>query len=114
MSSTFSSRLLHIVCWIRNRASRKLEAEGRDPGYDGMLLDRAEFPDGHFLGWAAGKMPSVAPDDLAWRLDPGTDLVLQTHLLPTGRPEALQASVGLFFSDTPPTRTPVVRRPPTK
>ena len=92
----------------RTGASRKLEAADRDPGYDGMLLDRAEFPDGHFLGWAAGKMPSIGPDDLAWPLEPGTDLVLQTHLLPAGRPEALQASFGFFFSDTPPTRTPVV------
>ena len=92
----------------RTGASRKLEAADREPGYDGMLLDGAEFPDGHFLGWAAGKMPSIGPDDLAWSLEPGTDLVLQTHLLPSGRPEALQASFGFFFSDTPPTRAPVV------
>jgi tetratricopeptide (TPR) repeat protein/mono/diheme cytochrome c family protein len=92
----------------RTGMSRKLEAEDRDPGYDGMLLDGAEFPDGHFLGWAAGKMPSVSPEDLAWSLEPGTDLVLQTHLLPNGRQEAFQGSFGFFFSDTPPTRAPVV------
>ena len=92
----------------RTGTSRKLEEEDQDPGYDGMLLDGAEFPDGHFLGWAAGKMPSIGPGDLAWLLEPGTDLVLQTHLLPTGRPEALRATVGFFFSDTPPTRAPVV------
>ena len=92
----------------RTGTSRKLQAGDRDPGYDGMLLDGAEFPDGHFLGWAAGKMPSISPENLAWSLEPGTDLVLQTHLLPSGRPEALQASFGFFFSDAPPTRAPVV------
>ena len=92
----------------RTGTSRELEEEDPDPGYDGMLLDGAEFPDGHFLGWAAGKMPSLGPEDLSWSLEPGTDLVLQTHLLPAGRPEALQATFGFYFSDAPPTRAPVV------
>jgi len=92
----------------RRGTSRKLEAGHHEAGYDGMLIDGAEFPAGHFLGWAAGKMPSIVPDDLAWRLDPGTDLVLQMHLLPTGRREALQSAVGFYFSETPPTREPAV------
>lgn len=92
----------------RTGTSRRLEEQDQNPGYDGMLLDNAEFPDGHFLGWAAGKMPSLGPEDLSWSLEPGTDLVLQTHLLPAGRPEALQAMFGFYFSDAPPTRAPVV------
>jgi Flp pilus assembly protein TadD len=33
--------------------------------------------------------------------------VVQLHLQPTGKPEAVQVRVALFFTDQPPTRTPV-------
>jgi Tfp pilus assembly protein PilF len=32
---------------------------------------------------------------------------VQLHLQPTGKPEELRASVGFFFTDTPPVRTPI-------
>lgn len=44
---------------------------------------------------------------MAWRLEPGSDLVVQLHLQPTGKPERVQAMVGLFFTDDPPSTTPV-------
>ena len=43
-------------------------------------------------------MPYAVPDSLAWDLEPGNDLVLQLHLLPSGKPELVQARVGFFFS----------------
>ena len=36
------------------------------------------------------------------------DIILQTHLKPTGKPEELQIQVGLFFSDIPPTQGALV------
>jgi hypothetical protein len=47
---------------------------------------------------------------MAWRLNPGNDLVLMLHLRPTGQPESVEASVGLYFSDVPPTRVPAMVR----
>ena len=50
---------------------------------------------------------AVAGDpDTAWRLDRGTDLVIQLHLRPTGKLETVRPSVALYFSPTatPPTR----------
>jgi Flp pilus assembly protein TadD len=47
------------------------------------------------------------PDGTQWALDPGSDLVVQLHLQPTGKPEAVRVSVGFFFSDAPPARAPV-------
>jgi tetratricopeptide (TPR) repeat protein len=41
-------------------------------------------------------------------LDPGTDLILNLHLQPTGKQEAVQAEVGIYFSDHPPTRFPML------
>jgi tetratricopeptide (TPR) repeat protein len=91
----------------RGTSARRLDAEDETPGYDGMRGDQTQFPDGHFLGWSPGKLPSAVPDRLAWRLEPGTDLVLKTHLLPQGTSQPVQITVGLYFADTPPTETPV-------
>jgi Flp pilus assembly protein TadD len=45
---------------------------------------------------------------MAWRCDPGTDLVLNMHLQPTGKPERIQAEIGLYFSDKPQTIFPML------
>ena len=86
-------------------ASRWRDAQDPGPGFGGMEAPEAHFPDGHFLGWAPGKL--AAKEALPWPLAPGTDLVIQMHLRPTGKPERLQASVGLYFSDKPPAASPV-------
>ena len=91
-------------------SARNLDSADPEPGYNGMLVDRGYFPDGHFLGWTPGKMPNVTPRGMPWPLDPGTDLVLQVHVMPTGRTETLTAEVGFYFSDTPPVRTPTLIR----
>jgi Copper type II ascorbate-dependent monooxygenase, C-terminal domain/Tetratricopeptide repeat len=70
----------------------------------------AHSPDGFFIGWTPGKMPFQAQKDMAWDLNPGTDIVLQLHLVPGGKPEPVQASIGLFFADKPPTKNPMVLR----
>ena len=92
----------------RSSSARRLDENEVMAGYDPAQVDRAQSPEGHFLGWAPGTLPSVMPDRLAWRLDPGTDLVLKMHLLPRGVPEDIQVTVGFFFADTPPTDTPVI------
>ncbi len=75
-----------------------------------MILHSADYPDGHFLGWTPGQAPPLAPNDLAWRLDAGDDLVVQLHLQPTGKPERVRPSIGLYFADQPPARTPAIVR----
>jgi len=44
---------------------------------------------------------------MSWRLERESDLVVQLHMQPTGKPEAVQVSVGFFFTDEPPSRMPV-------
>ena len=87
--------------------ARSLDAEDAEPGYDGLMLDHARFPAGHFLGWAPGKTPVELPEQIAWPLDPGTDLVLQLHLLPAREPVDVQPAIGLHFANRPATLTPV-------
>jgi hypothetical protein len=84
--------------------SRRLDVLEAEPGFDGMNSP-ARMPDGHFLGWQPGRRASFLPEGLAWRLSPGDDLIIETHMNPTGKSEALQASIGLYFTDRAPTNT---------
>ena len=65
-------------------------------------------PDGHFLFWKPGTLPYCEPDGFAWRLDPGNFLVLNTHLQPSGKVEHVAPRIGLYFSDKPPSRFPIL------
>ena len=101
----------HVVILVDSTGtSRAHEAKDPEPGYDGMLYNQATSPGGHFEGWTPGKSPFLRPADMAWRLDPGTDVVFQLHMLPTGKPEPIQSSLGLFFAKDPPTKTPYMLR----
>lgn len=83
---------------------RRLDAEDPEPGFDGMVFAGARMPDGRFIGWTPGKMPEAGSDDRAWRLFGGSDLVLQLHLRPSGKPEPIEAEIGLYLAERPPTR----------
>jgi tetratricopeptide (TPR) repeat protein len=94
----------------RTRASRLMDEADPAPGYEGLTSFTAEFPDGHFLGWAPGQLPPPLADGMAWRLDPGSDLVLELHMRPGEGPEIVQASIGLFFTDVQPELAPLMIR----
>jgi Flp pilus assembly protein TadD len=91
----------------RTRSSRRLDLRDPEPGYTGGMVQDAAYPPGHMLGWTPGQRPRPSPDGAAWRLEPGSDLVVQLHMQPTGKPETVQVAVGLFFTDQVPARTPV-------
>jgi Flp pilus assembly protein TadD len=82
--------------------SRRLDDQDPAPGYDGLIARSAVYPDGHFLGWTPGQVAPLLPRDLAWQLEPNTDLVVELHLQPSGKPERVAPSVGLYFSDEAP------------
>jgi Flp pilus assembly protein TadD len=94
----------------RTAASRELDARDAAPGYDGLMARSAVYPDGHFLGWTPGQVAPLVPSDMAWRLEPGTDLVVQLHMQPSGAIETVRPEIGLFFGHQQPTRTPTILR----
>lgn len=94
----------------QTRSSRERDAQDPLPGYEGPISPNAQYPDGHFLGWTPGQLTPRAAKGMAWRLEPGSDFVIQIHMQPAGRPESIQASVGLFFAEDPPERTPIMLR----
>ena len=61
-------------------------------------------PTGGLGGWAPGATPSFLPDGVARYLAAGSDLVIQTHFHPTGKPETEQSSIAIYFAKTRPTR----------
>ena len=91
-------------------ASRRLDDADPAPGYDGLISRTATYPDGHFLGWTPGQVAPLLPDDLSWRLEKNTDLVVELHMQPSGKPEQVSPSIGLYFGDAAPTRTPAMLR----
>jgi Tfp pilus assembly protein PilF len=94
----------------RSGASRRLDEQDPEPGYEGLIAHSAAAPDGYFLDWAPGHSPYVAPTGMAIPLQPASDLVLMLHLRPSGKPESVQASIALYFADAPPTRVPALLR----
>jgi hypothetical protein len=91
-------------------ASRKFDDADPGPGYSGLIAISAIYPDGHFLGWTPGQVPPLLPKGLAWRLQPNTDLVVELHMQPSGKEEAVQPTVGFYFGSDPPERTPAMLR----
>jgi Flp pilus assembly protein TadD len=104
-----TSQVHHAVIRIdRTQSSRARDGADGQPGFDGMVAYEVQDPEGHFLGWAPGRGPIVAPADMPWRLDRGSDLIVELHLIPGDAPSTVQPSIGLFFTDTPPTKNPVL------
>jgi Flp pilus assembly protein TadD len=105
-------RLVHHanVLVDREQSGRRQEAEP-GAGFAGMELtieSEAFDPDSHFLFWKPGSIPYVEPDGMALRLDKDTDLILNAHLQPSGKAETIQPALGLYFTDKPATRHPIL------
>jgi Flp pilus assembly protein TadD len=94
----------------RSGATRKLDEADPLPGYDGLMPRSAEYPDGHFLGWTPGQVAPLVQPELAWTLEPGSDLVVQLHMQPSGAAEQVLPEIGFYFSDRAPQRTPTILR----
>ena len=96
----------------RTGSLRHLHPNDWQSGVPGMELlvdagNRFE-PDSHFLFWKPDTPALVEPAGMPWRLDPGNDLILNIHLKPSGKPETLDAEVGLYFTPDPPTKQPML------
>jgi Flp pilus assembly protein TadD len=110
-----NTRVVHHANIVldHTQSLRKRDGEDGQPGFPGMdvITEAApgEFdPDSHFLFWKPGSVLKPEPDDMSWKLDPDTDLVLNLHLQPTGKPESVQAEIGLYFASHPPSRFPIL------
>jgi Flp pilus assembly protein TadD len=110
-----NTRVVHHANVVLDHTGSLSSRDGEDgrPGFPGMdvITEPAANsfdPDSHFLFWKPGTVLRTEPDDMSWRLDPGTNLIVNLHLQPTGKPESVQAEVGVYFAASPPTRFPML------
>jgi hypothetical protein len=96
--------VVHHVLYFADPNGRAHEKpqQGAEPGFAGMRAGGATIALG---GWALGTQPHFFPEGLALRLPSGSDLVVQYHFHPTGKPEAEKSLVGLYFAKIAPERS---------
>ena len=97
----------------RTQSLRRRDGEDGHPGFPGMDVTTEAAPndfdpDSHFLFWKPASLLRPHPDDMSSPRDPGTDLILNLHLQPPGKTEAIQAEIALYFARTPPTKKPML------
>lgn len=107
-----NQRVFHHANVILDRSGSALRKEPNPgAGFQGMDLTIEEDtfdPDGHFLSWKPGSQPIVEPDGLAWRVEPGMDLVLNVHIRRSGKEETVSPEIALYFTDHPRTKFPML------
>jgi len=95
--------VVHHVLYFADPKGRIHEKQqGTEPGFNGMRVGGGTIALG---GWAVGAQPQFFPEGLALFVPKGSDLVVQYHFHPTGKPEAEKSLIGLYFAKNPPTRT---------
>lgn len=91
------------------RRQHPVDWENGVPGMELMIDAGNRFdPDSHFLFWKPDSPALIEPKGMPWRLDPGNDLILNIHLKPSGKPETLEAQIGLYFTPDPPVDQPML------
>ncbi len=108
-----NKRLVHHANVLLDRSGegRRRDAEEPGPGFSGMdlALESERFePQTHFLFWKPGARVHREAPGMAWPVDGKTDLILNMHMQPSGRVEEIRPSIGLYFSDQPATRYPML------
>jgi Flp pilus assembly protein TadD len=95
----------------RTRSLRWRDGADGHPGFSGMDIEipaSITDPESHFLFWKHGTGVLPEPKDMAWVLEGGSDLLLNVHVKPTGRPAQIQPSVGLYFTQETPRVRPIL------
>ena len=99
-----NSKVVHhaLLFLDRSGVARKKEAE---PGGGYECFGAPGFLPGAGLGgWSPGSAPIRMPAGVSAVLSRKSDLVLQLHFHPTGKPETEQATIAFTFNDEPPRR----------
>jgi mono/diheme cytochrome c family protein len=97
-------RVVHHALYYldTNGVARGYDERDPKPGYNGGKRGTQQFQ--WLGGWAVGGEALMLPPELAWSFPTNSDLVLQTHYHPSGKPEEDDSMVGVWFSEQPPTR----------
>lgn len=91
----------HAVLFLDDKGqARKLDKATPEIGYSNFG-GPGFIPSGALGGWSVGNTARRLPNDMGRYLKKGSDLVVQVHYHPTGKPEQDQSEIGIFFVDKP-------------
>jgi hypothetical protein len=91
----------HAVLFLdASGAARKLDKATPEPGY-ANFGGPGFVPSGALGGWSVGNTPRPLPNGMGRYLKQDSDLVVQMHYHPTGKPETDQSEIGLYFVKKP-------------
>ncbi len=83
---------------------RKRDAETPEPGY--RTSGSIGIPVAGIVGvWTPGMIPRFFPENIGLPIRKNADLVVQFHMHPSGKEEADQSRIALYFADKPVERT---------
>src|SRR4051812_36660836 len=101
-------KAVHHVLFAYDSSGASARRDGRygHPGFGGMGTAgiSGAGTTGALGGWAVGATPVFLPDGVALPLPKGSDIILQMHFHLTGKAEAEQSTIGIYFTDKAPER----------
>ena len=91
----------HVLAYVDTTGQgRKLDQGDPGPGYSCFSGPGVEIH-GDLGGWAPGNEPSFLPDGVGRSLPSKSDVVMQVHYHPSGKPEVDRTRIGIYFSRKP-------------
>jgi hypothetical protein len=99
------NRAIHhaFIYFDAKGGARELDARDPEIGFPGMDPGEGAQPaSAMFCSWQPGRGAEEAPPGFSTSLKKGTDVVFQMHMRCTGKPENIQPSMALYFTDKPP------------
>lgn len=97
----------HVIAFLdASGRSTQLEENSSDdqPGYSSSGGGIGTIPSGSLGGWAPGVRVQETEPGVAFRIKPGTKIVLQVHYHKSGKPEKDQTKVALYYAKEKPNR----------
>jgi hypothetical protein len=96
------SAVHHALFYLDNTGqARELASAGTGLSYGGFSNAMGLQPSGSLGGWIAGTNPRRFPPDTGMSMRKNSDIILQVHYHPDGKPERDQSSLGIYFNRNP-------------
>jgi hypothetical protein len=98
-------RVVHHAVFALDPTGKLKQRDGADgaPGFTQINVPGQILP-GSLALWVPGKDSRPLPDGVSLAWPKGTDLVVQLHFHPSGKPEVERSTIGFYFTTTPPRR----------
>jgi hypothetical protein len=95
-------RVVHHMLSYVDTSGKARERDLADPGPGYSCFGGPGDPiDGDLGGWAPGMRPSQLPEGIGRSLPRKSDVIVQVHYHPDGKPETDRSTIGLYFARKP-------------